>query len=175
MTAIDSELREPVGLRIHVVRPVGLSCTKLDELACLIVEGGQIRPDNIADRLLRCRWIAYATDNEKVVGVAALKTPHDGPDDNAFYKAKSPYNYDAFTMEIGFLMIASPYRRKHLALALTKTLCDLESRSNLYATVVEANCGAQSVLLRNGFVQSGVPFADRGGSEPLVLWVKVPT
>jgi len=173
MTITYSYLRENAGLILHVVRPTKLSYAKLHDLSRLIEEGGQIRADGLADRLLRCRWVAYVCDGLVVVGTAALKTPEDGPDNNAIVKAQSPYNFYDFKIEIGFLMVATLYRGKRLASVLTKALCDKEPLSNIYATVAETNSIAQSILLKNRFIQSGIPFADRAGSGMLLLFVKI--
>lgn len=159
---------------ITVDMPHGLAATIIDAAVILINQGGEVRSDDLRYRLLRCPLISYAIDRDEFVGVAALKVPHDSAEDNVFVKAESTYCYREFLLELGFLVVSAPHRRKRLASRLIETLCEKKRFSKMFATVREENGHVQALLENQGFKRSGRPFLDRGGKSNLLLFIRLP-
>jgi ribosomal protein S18 acetylase RimI-like enzyme len=157
---------------VYFKKPDELDSETFEAIYLLIAQGGEVNNSTLREHLLDTVIIGYITVNGKVVASAAVKKSEDDYYDNVFLKAHSRLKYEDFQFQMGYLMVAPAFRRRGFASLLVKNRCELFKSDNLYATVRLNNRAAQSILINNGFEQSGRPFKNRTATEDLVLFVK---
>jgi ribosomal protein S18 acetylase RimI-like enzyme len=129
----------------------------------------------VQSRLLDSALIGFVVVDDKVVACAAVKKPTDSRADSVFQKAHSNYEYEDFQFELGYLVVATPFRHMGFASLLISGLCRRFQSHNLYATVRVDNYPAQSIVISNGFEQSGEVFRNRTNTEDLRLFIRIGT
>ena len=138
----------------------------------LISKSGEIKIDTLKQHLKDTALIAYAKFNSKIVGTAAIKKPTDEYFDSVFIKSNSPFDYNFFKYELGYVFVQPQFRGQRIALKLCKRLCDYYICQNLYSTVRSNNFPMHSILKKNGFSESGKEFYNRERTEKIKLFIK---
>src|ERR1051326_2085907 len=160
-------------MQLHFRTPAELEPSVFDSILRLIRHAGEVNPATVRERLEATPLIGYITVEGNVVATASVKKPLDTDVDNAFVKAHSPYRYGDFPFELGYLVVASSFRRRGFASLLTKGRCERFVEHNLFSTVRCENVSVGKILRAHGFFPTGKPFRNRTDTEDLVLFIKL--
>ena len=142
-------------------------------VARLVKDGGAISGtvEEITQRLMQTRHLALlrVTLNNRIVGVAALKTPTKKYRADKFAAAGVTIAAYETALELGYVVVAEDMRGKKLS----GDLCDAvakEIRGPAFATT-DSNTMKKN-LQRSGFTRAGQEWQGRKGA--LSLWILTP-
>jgi len=180
MKSIPEELRELRGIRKQtpkfsaVLRSPGeCSVSELDTFENLVKVGGEVNPQGLRNRIENAHFLACAvTSGGEVVGVAALKNPHEHYRSSVFQKARSKENPNQWQYELGWIFVKDEYRKQGVATQLVESLFSGSNSASIYATARENNDPILPILKKFGFVQSGEAYSSNEDSYSLVLYIK---
>lgn len=139
----------------------------------LVEEGGAIQgnAEEIIVRLKRTRKLALlrvkATD--RIIGVAALKTPNQGYRADKFAAAGVPIAGYETAAELGYVVIAEDMQRRRLSGGLVDAIAK-EIRESTFATTDSKTM--KNNLQRSGFTRAGQEWQGQKGT--LSLWTITP-
>lgn len=148
---------------------VDLSLDEQRSVARLVKDGGAIEGtvEDIFRRLKRTRKLALLRINatDRIVGVAALKTPMQTYREGTFAAAGFPIiGYEA-ALELGYVVIAEKMKGRRLSGSLVDAIVK-EIREPTFATTDDNTM--RNNLQRSGFTQVGQEW--RGIKDTLSLW-----
>ena len=151
-----------------------LSCDDQLLVARLVKDGGAIggTVEEITQRLKRTRNLALLRVklNNRIVGVAALKTPTKQYRADKFAAASVPIaNYET-ALELGYVVVAEDMRGKKLSADLCDAIAK-EIRGPAFATTDSSTI--KKNLQRSGFTKTGREWQGRKGA--LSLWTITPS
>lgn len=144
------------------------------EVARLVKDGGAISGtvEQITQRLMRTRQLALLRVklNNRVVGVAALKTPTKQYRADKFAAAGVPIAAYETALELGYVVVAEDMRGKKLSGDLSDAIAK-EIRGPAFATT-DSNTMKKN-LQRSGFSRVGHEWQGLKGA--LSLWIITPS
>jgi len=154
----------------RVNTPAGCSPAERDAFCALVLTGGEVMAAGLADRVRQAAFLAFAHEDETLVGVAALKKPHAGYRADVFKKAQGGAAAD-FPYELGWAYVVPAARGKRVSTSLVEALC--VGKAGVYATSRAANKAMHRTLRRAGFESSGVPYASQEHlGEEILLFLR---
>lgn len=164
MTVVESETYCWIGV-FHDLDMAGQLA-----VAQLVIEGRAVvgTPDQIIDRLKRTRMLALLREREtdRIVGVAALKSPDQRYRTNKFNNAGVPIAGYETAPELGYVVVAKDMRGKQLSGKLVDAIA-LEIDEPTFATTGDHTM--KNNLHRAGFIRVGRDW--QGHNSALTLWV----
>jgi predicted GNAT family N-acyltransferase len=143
-------------------------------VARLVKDGGAISGtvEQITQRLMRTQHLTLLRVklNNRIVGVAALKTPTKQYRADKFAAASFPIAAFETALELGYVVVAEDMRGKKLSGHLSEAIAK-EIRGPAFATT-DSNTMKKN-LQRSGFTRAGQEWQGRKGA--LSLWVFTPS
>lgn len=149
-----------------------LTTTELEQIQNLIINGGEVRPDTLSERLLKSSLIAFFKDNNNVVATATIKIPLDSYKAGVFSKSKPGLVIQDYLYELGYVVVDNAYQRKKLASKLCRELCRIFLSSKLFATTRVDNPFMQAILKKNYFEEIGEKYPNKDNTNFLKLYIK---
>src|SRR6266568_7146075 len=111
---------ERAQVAIETVSKVPADCTA-DEIAgfCRLVrEGGQVHGVGLEGRVQRAKKLVFLLDGATLAGTAAIKDPTPQHRLNVFADAHVPVLEKDFELELGYVVVAKPYKGRKLSRVL---------------------------------------------------------
>jgi RimJ/RimL family protein N-acetyltransferase len=141
----------------------------LGSFRALVLEGGEVLPEGLADRVRLAAFLAFAQEGETLVGVAALKNPHAHYMADVFQKAQGGIAA-GFLYELGWAYVVPTARGQGVSTSLVEALFG-HGEAGVYATSRAGNEAMHHTLKRAGFEVSGLPYAsqEHPGEEILLF------
>ena len=154
-------------------RPANLQAKDLLEVERIVLEGGEVNPRNVRDRLQQAVLIARLRDGDAVVAVAVVKRP--APSNVRNLRKKSSYeSLSADFLELGYISVHPQHQRKKLGKWITSEVVKQVSAEipNLKLFATARKDSVRHILSLNGFHQEGRqwPSTEHPGSN-LDLWI----
>lgn len=162
-------------MTIIVKKPTDCSFTELKAFKQLILLGNEVEGTGLDRRIKAAGCLAFQyTDNNKLIGICALKQPTAAYRNKVFKRAESPNSAGDFPIELGWLFILKDYRGKGLSRPLAEETLKCADKNNVFATTRVDNCPMCRTNSRLGFKRCGNPYRTTrdGHSYFLSLFVR---
>jgi len=117
-----------------IKKPSECSDKELTEYYNLAVKGNQVDKNGLKERIEQAILLAFHYENNSLVGIAALKYPHESYKNGVFKKAEVPLESDKYKFKFGWAYTEPEYRGKHICSNLTHKILESEVSQNIYAT-----------------------------------------
>jgi DNA mismatch endonuclease (patch repair protein) len=161
------------GVKIFSAPPWNCSKEQLTAFENLVLKGGEVTHRNLRSRIMMAHSLVFLLDNgSAVLGVAALKRPHENYKAKVFRKAESTNNHRSFNYEIGWMFIEKRGRGNGYSKLLFESVMEAAVNEPLYLTTRVDNTAMRRTCERFGFVKSGVSYQSDSGPGMLVLYVR---
>lgn|GEM_PF-3231281 len=163
--------------QIKVPPQVEIFCRNLskDELFAtidLIFDYRPISKTKIKKNLSSAKAIVISKINDTIIGTATLKISNDIYSDNAFLKAESDFDFNDFSLELGYMVVSPNFRKLGIASKMVSLLCSNFEDQNIFAVTNVDNKGSIDLKLKIGFEPTGKEFKDRKSQNFLRLFIK---
>lgn len=165
-------MSEDQSIVMSVCPPKSCSADQLTAFKRMVIEGGEVSRATLATLVDRALVIAFARAAGVLVGVGAIKRPHDTHRKRVFLGAKSLLNPSHFDFELGWVCVDSAHRGKGLASRLVESLTLSLKGAAVYATSRVNNDRMHSSLRRFGFKTEGLPYPSRVNAPEIQLFVR---
>lgn len=139
--------------QISVLTPAECSAAQLRQFHELVIAGGQVQADGLAERISSAALLAFAYSGEELAGIASVKQQKRNYVTGIFLKAKVPRLAEHYLFEIGYAVTHEHFRRQGISRDLIKALIGHQSGTRFYATT--KNDGMRDLLTRSGFKKTG--------------------
>jgi len=155
-----------------VKSPIECDKKELKDFEALVLKGGEVSADGLADRIRKAAWLMFLTlPNNSLIGVSALKRPDPQYRAGVFHKAQSKLPPTEFGLEVGWIFVLEQERGKKLSRILLEQLLPHAKEERVYATMRENNEPMIRTHERYGFQREGDSFPGRENYS-LVLYVR---
>lgn len=131
-----------------------------------VIEAGEVSEATFDGLIAKNPTLIFIPNTLKIEAVGALKIPNDHYKLNVFTQAQSPESQNEFEFELGWIVSLIPGNGKKLTRILSSY------RSNIYATVRQANEIMKHILTINGFIKSGNKYKSNRNDYYLELYIK---
>ena len=141
----------------------------------LVKSGGEVVLDGLEDRIRTAEMLVFHYDGNKLLGVAALKTPSSSRRNGVFQKSQANLPEDTFPFELGWVVVTLQYRGKGLSRCLVETALQAADGQNVFAVSRVDNAFMHKTLERYGFTREGRSYLSRRSTHDLQLFVRLVT
>ncbi|HII1980840.1 TPA: GNAT family N-acetyltransferase [Escherichia coli] len=156
--------------------PKNCDANELKKFEELVIEGGEVNPVGLSDRILNAELLLFIYAKEQCVGIGAIKRPITEYKLDLFEKAgflqQKKYDY-----ELGWVYVNEEMRGLHLGNKLMESICHYMTESlsgkGCFATVRQNNDRMQHLFVKYGFSKVGHSYKSRRGDYFLELYTKV--
>jgi GNAT superfamily N-acetyltransferase len=139
----------------------------------IVIAGKAVNPDGLTERIRRAFQLHFLrTAAGDLIGVAALKRPYPGYRTGVFRHARSTLAPDAYTIELGWVVVAPAYRGQKLPRRIISELLPLAGDELVFATTREDKGAMQYALAECGFQREGEPYPSEEDNYNLILYVR---
>jgi AbiV family abortive infection protein len=149
---------DPTRFKVHGKRTDECSSDELNEFETLVVQGGQIDVNGLANRIKGCKLLAFCYDGDKLVGVSAIKNKTANASAQIRLRAGIVAG-NVPTLELGYSFTHADYRRQGVNSRLNDLLLAQVKNEHIYATTAVKSM--KNYLLEKGFKKAGHAFAGR--------------
>lgn len=156
----------------HIKRYAELSSKERNQIKNLIIEGGEVDAETLAERLSKVDRVSFFVENEEIISTASIKIPNLNYKKNTFIKSKSNINSEDFKFELGYISTNMNFQGQKLASKLCAKLCELYSNQYVFSTTRINNEFMKSILTKNNFKEIGEEFLNKEKSNFLKLYLK---
>ncbi len=151
-------------------KPASCTSLELDEFYRVVVEGDQVVPAGLRQRISDARLLAFHYRGTLLAAVAALKSSGEGYKNKVFREAGVTCESHKFHTELGWAITLKEYREKGICTRLIKKLFRRIDGERVFATTRHDNAAMQRILAKCGFQRMGRNFEGKL-QENLQLWV----
>ena len=156
-----------------ILPPSDCATRELTAFKELVNSGGAIDPDGLTERIHRAFQLFFLrTSAGELAAIAALKRPYPDYRTGVFRKARSIFAPDAYTLELGWVVVAPAYRGQRLPHRIISELLPRAGNEPVFATTREDKHAMQYALGECGFQRNGDPYPSEGESYNLILYVR---
>ena len=138
----------------------------LESFKQILLSAEQVREETFPALIQRNPRVVLVYENT-IVAIGALKIPNEDYKKGVFKKAQSKEDPNSYKFELGWVVSLAKGNGK----LVVKILADVNE--NLYATTRADNHKMISILKRNGFQQTGMPYKSERDDYQLVLLIKI--
>lgn len=149
-------------------------CTpaELDAFQRLVVEGGEVTPHGLRQRIEQAAVLVFINEG-MCVAVGAVKHPSQGYKENVFFKAGVADRSDSYNYELGWLYVTPAARGKGLGHDLMQAIATYLGSSGCYATTKENNEAMHHIFSQYNYCRLGAAYPSDNGYS-LVLYANKP-
>jgi len=158
-------------LTSSIFSPSDCTAQALAELEKLVIEGGAVDPQGLAQRIRNAsRLLFLRAADDRLVGVGALKNPKPSYRNHVFAAAQATVSADDYPVELGWVVVAKSLQGRRLSTRIVGELLTFAKNENVFATT-RADQRVMSFASDYGFKINGQPYpSDRG--YDLVLYLR---
>lgn len=160
-------------LRVASNPPCTCPAADIDAFEALVLEGSEVDPNGLSQRISRAQRLAFTFSDQDLVGVAALKHPNIKYRKSVFVKSNSSRSPAAFPLELGWVYVKRDYRDRGISRLLVQELVRGIGEKNVFATSWTDNSAMHRSLEGFGFIREGKPYTSDIRTEKLQLFVRV--
>ena len=143
-------------MTILIKNPLECSKEELDKFEKLVLLGGQVSPEGLRKRILKCRYLGLCYIENEIVSISAIKKPSHLKIKRTIEAAKIK-KAEVPTCELGYLVTKEGFRGKGINSDINNSLLDkLEKDDRVFATT--SNDHIRKYLITKGFKKIGEPF-----------------
>jgi hypothetical protein len=142
--------------QIKILSPNDCSPEQLRDFLTMVLSGGQVQAEGLADRIASAALLGFAFVDGKLAGVASIKNQKRSYVISRFLKAKVPRLAEHYDHEIGYAVTDADFRRMGISRNLILKLIEQKPQGKFYATT--KNDDMRSLLTKLEFVKTGSPY-----------------
>jgi hypothetical protein len=136
----------------------------------MVREGFSGSDESLPGRIDRARLLAFYYSADICAAVAGLKAPDRDFRRELFDRASVTADPAVFKLELGWVYVIPPHRRKRIAEGLCRQLLGSVSGCSVFATTRPDNVPMKRILGSLGFTRVGEPFPRR--DEQMVVFLQ---
>jgi len=159
-------------LNVTLKAPGACSPAELAAFRNLVVQGDEVDPNCLEDRIERANTLAFGNCNGSLVAVAAVKCQELGYRKGIFEKAGIGDLTGNYPYELGWIFVAPDFRDRKFSVALVEKSLSSFSAENVYSTSKTANTPMHRTLLKFGFSVAGDPWRSIRGPYDLAMYLR---
>ncbi len=133
--------------------PTNLHQNQLQEIHQLLLDGGQVSPENLPQKIKSCLLIAFFEHDNQIISLAAIKQPNAEYRDYIKQKAQIPNAHQIPKLELGYAYTRPEHRGQGLNRQLITQLLTQISDQKIFATTGHERL--KKALQKAGFQQIG--------------------
>src|SRR5690348_5872622 len=152
--------------------PSEFSSRDVDEFQRAILEGGEVDPGGLRDRVLSARTLVLLREAKRLAAIAALKSPMPG------YRTRVPESAGVeiavthYPFELGWVYVYPFARGKKYSHTVSREALSKSEGRGVFATSRAANVAMHATLRQLGFQPAGTPYRSRRGDQELQLFMR---
>jgi GNAT superfamily N-acetyltransferase len=150
-------------MNAFVKTPSECSLAELDTFQKLVVEGGEVTPHGLRQRIEQAAALVFVNDSQCCVAVGAIKMPNQSYKEGVFAKAGVADKSNDFNYELGWLYVTPPARGKGVGHNLMHAITSYLGNSSCYATTRENNDPMHHLFSQYNFSRYGKAYQSNNG------------
>lgn len=159
-------------MKIKMESPYKLSYDELKEFTNIVLKGGEVTQAGLFDRVKRAEKLIFAYDeNEKLIGVSAIKKPLDSYKYKVFSKSNNLDIMDKYDFELGWVFVNGTNRGSHVGSNMVEYIIN-NFHGKIFATTRLTNTPMQKILNKYGFEIVGDSYPSLNNPDEIVVMVK---
>ncbi len=155
-----ADLTESVNYQIAVVPPSQLTPEQLNQIVNLVNIGGEVSSAGIVAGIQRAILVGFATVENQIVSIIAVKRPLPEYKQKVFSSAGVPDLAGDFDGELGYMYTSEEYRNAGITIPLARKLLSSYS-GKLFITTRSNNTVVLLLARRVGFTPTGTEYQGR--------------
>ena len=162
-------IKQKENITFYYKKPHDLPKGYLDKICKLVESGGSVNTKFVRYNLERAYLIAYAMENEVIIGNSSLKHPRK----EFIERIKNITGFD-FTnfIERGYTSVRPEYRGLGIGTRLLAGLMERAGSRKVFSVISEDNLAAQKMAIRNRTRQVAEYYSERVGKR-VGVWIPV--
>lgn len=152
--------------------PGELSTEEVDEFQQAILEGGEVDPRGLRDRVMSARSLVLLREVEGLAAIAALKSPVPAYRERVAEYARVKLMVAHYPFELGWVFVYPFARNRQYSYAVSREALKQSDGKGVFATSRADNVAMHATLRRLGFEPTGMPYASRRGGQELQLFLR---
>jgi GNAT superfamily N-acetyltransferase len=158
--------------KVCVGEPASFTATELDDFTAFVLAGGEVAANGLRERVAKAAHIAFARENECLLGVAGLKKPAQGYRGRIERGADTKLPAETLPLELGWVYILPSARGRKLSAALCRPLVALAEGKGIFATSRTDNAPMHRTLEKLGFKRIGQEWPSKNDDAKLALFIR---
>lgn len=158
--------------KICVGEPASFAETELDDFTAFVLAGGEVTATGLRGRVARAAHIAFARENECLLGVAGLKKPDQSYRSRVEKSAKTKLPAQTLPLELGWIFVLPSARGRKLSAALCRSLVAQAEGSGIFATSRIDNTPMHRTLEKLSFKRVGQKWPSKENNAKLALFIR---
>ena len=151
--------------------PLQCSATEVADFVALVQAGGEVIREGLEARVREAKTLFFLRENEKLLGIAALKIPAAGYRERAFEKARATVEPADYPFELGWIFVVPEARGRRLSNLLVQAAIAQAKQMPIFATSRTDNPAMHTPLRAASFVKHGHEYRSSRGNHHLALFV----
>ena len=152
--------------------PSELSPEEVDEFQRAILEGGEVDPRGLRDRLMSARSLVLLREVGGLAAIAALKSPMQAYRERVAESAGAEIAVAHYPFELGWVYVYPFARGRQHSLAVSREALKPSDGKGVFATSRADNVAMHATLRRLGFEPAGTSYISRRGGQKLQLFLR---
>jgi len=152
--------------------PGEFSSKEIDEFQQAVMEGGEVDPGGLRDRIMSARALVLLRDADKLAAVAALKSPVLAYRTRVSESAGVEIALAHYPFELGWVYVYPFARGRKYSQAVSLEALRRSDGKGVFATSRADNGAMHATLQRLGFEPAGMPYRSRRANQELVLFLR---
>ncbi|MCF6321940.1 MAG: GNAT family N-acetyltransferase [Rhizobiaceae bacterium] len=153
-------------------KPSECSVSELNKFVALVESGDEVIDGLICRVKTRGERLVFLYQSGVLAGTAAIKQPYEDYRSRVFNKAKTSLQPEDFSLELGWIVVSSEFRRKGYAGMLIKESMMVIGGKKTFATTRKDNEAIHHYLKSHKFSLCGEPYRSENREEHIVLFVR---
>ncbi|MGH8195827.1 MAG: GNAT family N-acetyltransferase [Woeseiaceae bacterium] len=161
-----------VEARICVGEPGSFLDTEIDDFVAFVLAGGEVTASGLRDRVNGASHIAYARENECLLGVGGLKKPGGTYRRRIEVDSGAEIASENFPFELGWVFVLPSARGRGLSTALCRALVAPADGKGVFATSRTDNEEMHRTMHKFSFKRVGNAWPSTENDAELALFIR---
>jgi len=161
-------------MEIYLKPPHQCTDSELKEFEALVINGGEVIAQGLPRRIKKAKKLVFAMENNRCIGVGAIKQPSDNYKRTVFEKAGVPELANGFSLELGWIYVPVSARGIGVGRKIMEAIVNSIGSSSCFATTRKNNGAMHHLFGQNSFSKLGNSYLNNGGNYRLVLYSNKP-
>ncbi|MCD9092174.1 MULTISPECIES: GNAT family N-acetyltransferase [Pseudomonas] len=158
--------------QIDLKSPCECSDYEIDDFMRLVTEGCEVAVGGLRKRVMAAKHLVFLRTDGQLVGVAAMKNPHDGYRLRVANASGVPLVKQEFPYELGWVFVVPAARGNGYAHALAKAAVTHVNKNGIIATSRTDNLAMHRILIHLEFTPSGSTYCSTLDNYKLQLFLR---
>ncbi|MGR7950096.1 hypothetical protein ACU6HM_12590 [Alcaligenes sp. RM2] len=152
--------------------PNKLSTEEINEFQLAVLEGDEVNPHGLQDRIMLARSIVFLREVKVLAAIAALKSPVPAYRERIAGYAEIKLAEARYPFELGWVFVYPFARNRRYSHVVASEALKQSEGKGVFATARADNVAMHTTLNRLGFEVAGTPYPSRRGGQKLRLFLR---